>query len=288
MYNSLNVLVAVSLVAVLAAIAMLFLRHKFRLVWHRLWQLEEKAAALEQGNIDLRKNIFLAGAPNLRLPARLPSQHGEDLLLWSFFGGRQHGFFVEVGAYDGVALSNTYFLEALGWSGILVEPNSRLIEQCAQARPFSRAVHAAISDSSGGTLELSIVEGEPDLDALSYVGAPEAHIARVKRTGGSVRNETVPRMTLDEVLGEDVTHVDLVSIDVEGHELSVLAGFSIDKYQPDILLVEDNSHGRDRLVSRFLADRGYVERHRTDCNVFYCRADEQRCIEFPPPGARIV
>ena len=279
---------AVSLAAAVAAIAMLILRNKFRLVWRQLWQLEEKTAALEQDNIDLRKSIFLSVDSKLRLPALLPSQHGEDLLLWSFFGGRRHGFFVEVGAYDGVIFSNTYFLEALGWTGILVEPNSRLIERCVQARPFSRAVHAAISDSSGGTLELSIVDGEPGLDALSYVGTPDAHIARVEQAGGSVRKESVPRMTLDEVLGDDETHLDLVSIDVEGHELNVLTGFSIDKYQPDVLLIEDNSHGHDRLVSCFLAERGYVERHRTDCNVFYCRADEQRRIEFPPPGARIV
>ena len=287
MDSSLIIAVTVSLAAVLATIAMLFLRRKFRLVWRQLWQLEKKAISLEQENIDLRKSIFLTRAPDLRLPARLPSQHGEDLLLWFFFGGRRQGFFVEVGAYDGVAFSNTYFLEALGWSGILVEPNPGLIERCVQARPFSRCVHAAVSDRSGGTLELSIVEGEPGLDTLSYVGAPQTHVERVRRTGGSERKVRVPRMTLDEVLGEDIAHVDLVSIDVEGHELSVLTGFSIDKYQPDLLLIEDNSHGQDRLVSCFLAERGYIERHRTECNVFYCRADDQRRIDFPLPGERI-
>ncbi len=282
-----TVIVAVLLAVILAVVAALVLRHKLRHIWRRIWELEKTTKLLEQDNVNLRKNAFLAGAPELRLPPRLPSQHGEDLILWSFFGGRRQGFFVEVGAYDGVVFSNTYFLEALGWRGILVEPNSTVVDCCARARPFSRTVHAALSDTPGGAMELFVVEGERGLDALSYVGNPQAQLDRVKRSGGRVRTTTVPRMTLDEVLGEEVTHLDVVSIDVEGHELSVLAGFDIDRFRPDVMVIEDNTHGRDRGVPQLLASHGYVERFRTDCNVFYCRPEEQRRFAFPDPEVRI-
>ena len=50
------------------------------------------------------------------------AQFGEDRILWQVFRRRPSGYFIEVGAYDGVTLSNTYFLEQMGWCGLLVEP----------------------------------------------------------------------------------------------------------------------------------------------------------------------
>ena len=61
-------------------------------------------------------------------------------------GFKRGGFFVEIGAYNGVDLSNTYLLEkSFGWTGILAEPNpqhhdhirakriARLSGKCAHA-----------------------------------------------------------------------------------------------------------------------------------------------------------
>jgi hypothetical protein len=42
-------------------------------------------------------------------------------LVASFFAGRR-GFFVEVGANDPVARSQTFHLERAGWTGVLIEP----------------------------------------------------------------------------------------------------------------------------------------------------------------------
>ena len=36
--------------------------------------------------------------------------------------GPNPGYFIEIGGFDGVTLSNTYLLEQQGWSGLLVEP----------------------------------------------------------------------------------------------------------------------------------------------------------------------
>src|SRR4029077_1746907 len=54
------------------------------------------------------------------------SQNGEDRWLEAHFGGKRSGFFVEVGAYDGVNLSNTYHFEQTGWTGVLVEPDPEM------------------------------------------------------------------------------------------------------------------------------------------------------------------
>src|SRR6056297_216441 len=51
------------------------------------------------------------------------SQLRQDLFVLSELGFKQHGFFVEFGATNGIDLSNTYLMEArFGWNGILAEP----------------------------------------------------------------------------------------------------------------------------------------------------------------------
>lgn len=62
------------------------------------------------------------------------SQNREQRIILDFFGAHR-GTFLDIGANDGVTLSNTRALALLGWSGILVEPAPmayrKLLENCA-------------------------------------------------------------------------------------------------------------------------------------------------------------
>ncbi len=79
--------------------------------------------------ISLRKQLLLVEtSKELHLPARLPSEDGEEIILYNFFGRKNTGFYLEIGAYNGVELSNTYFFEAIGWNGILIEPDPGLYQ----------------------------------------------------------------------------------------------------------------------------------------------------------------
>ena len=49
------------------------------------------------------------------------SQWREDEILIEFFKNHDGGFFVDVGAHDGIRLSNTYALALVGWTGICIE-----------------------------------------------------------------------------------------------------------------------------------------------------------------------
>lgn len=139
----------IAIIAAAALVAVLLLRRKNREIWQKLWELEAEGNRNREALVAVRKAQCLATMADLRLPPHMPSQHGEDLILWEFFGGRRHGFFVEVGAYNGVSFSNTYLLEAVGWGGILVEANPERFEECVKARPYSRCVQAAIVGEGG-------------------------------------------------------------------------------------------------------------------------------------------
>ena len=59
----------------------------------------------------------------------------------------QRGFYVEVGAYDGKVISNTYYFEQLGWTGALVEPHPEKAAACRVNRPRSRVFECAAVSS---------------------------------------------------------------------------------------------------------------------------------------------
>ncbi len=214
------------------------------------------------------------------------AQFGEDRVLWQVFNGATSGFFIEVGAYDGVALSNTVFLEQMGWRGILVEPIRALCERAAAARPGSRVYNAACSRPGGPrTQRFTITQGVP---VLSYLHAEPDHVERCRREGATLVEVEVAVVTLDEILAQERRlppgtpsawrreHgwcIDLVSIDVEGGELDVLAGFNLDRFKPRVLVLE-NDRDSGQAIEPYLAERGYRKFHRQVINDFYARDDD--------------
>jgi len=66
-----------------------------------------------------------------------------DIRLLEFLQGEPAGFFIEVGAYDGVTQSNSVLLEKEGWSGLLIEANPASYARCVKARPNAIVEHAA-------------------------------------------------------------------------------------------------------------------------------------------------
>jgi FkbM family methyltransferase len=113
-------------------------------------------------------------------------------------------------------------------------------------------VGQALSDSPG-TLTLALPDGES--------GQASVH---PDTTATGAERFTVPSSTLDALLGE--RRVRLLKIDVEGHELAVLAGASrvLASGQVDYLLVEvagavlERAHGSSEALVELLTGHGYT------------------------------
>jgi hypothetical protein len=79
------------------------------------------------------------------------SQHGQDAFVYeTFFKSKDgQGYFVDVGAYDGVTFSNSLFFERhLGWSGICIEPLPAAFEKLRGSRT-AVCLNCAVADREG-------------------------------------------------------------------------------------------------------------------------------------------
>lgn len=153
------------------------------------------------------------------------------------------GFFVEAGANDGIAQSNTSGLETwAGWRGLLVEPIPALAERCRRNRPKSLVEPCALvsADYAEPTVELwdcnlmSLVRGSrPEIEEREHLRKGESY------QGVTSTLVTAPARTLSALLDHhDVSKVDFLSLDLEGYELSALQGLDLVRHAPRFLLIE--------------------------------------------------
>lgn len=199
------------------------------------------------------------------------AQYGEDEILDKIFG-KKNGVCVEVGGFDGVTGSNTYYFEKLGWRCLVVEPMPDFCRKIRQVRSCEVAEIAA-SDKEGEA-EFFVAVG---VETLSTMEKDVDHFARIRsHSQQEMKKITVKTARLDDILTEHgITTVDFLTIDVEGHEISVLAGMSFGVISPRIVILEDNSNGVDAQVKRFMRSVGYTRFKRTGCNDWYARKNEK-------------
>lgn len=129
----------------------------------------------------------------------------------------RNGTYIEMGALDGVTMSNTHYFDAtLGWGGLLVEPNPRTFKSLASGvrRKSRNHLINAAACSTEGTV--------PFVVGVKSHEAPSSHIADATYELSLQHNYTVAVRCarLDRLLAEvNITHVHFFSLDVQGLEL---------------------------------------------------------------------
>jgi FkbM family methyltransferase len=204
------------------------------------------------------------------------SQQGEDFLLWSLFDDRNTaGYFVDVGAFDGIHLSNTYSFELAGWGGVCVEAHPHFFPYLLSNRPASVCVHAACVNSSDHSETTFLSEPLGLLSGIRADTTPGIEIRYANRgmTFPGFTPLTVPAMTLTDILRQAGAprFVDFFSLDVEGTELEVLEGLDFDTYNFRAIVIECNTTDQLNSIHTFFEQRAYLHARSLGVNHVFVR-----------------
>ena len=157
----------------------------------------------------------------------------------------ENGFFIEVGAHDGIFQSNTLNLEeSLGWKGILIEPSLNAYLECIKNRPKSICINLALT-SFEQYKKKDFVFGDFNSSPMSSVAANRSGFSKFENLknylSGITKKKlrpvsTAPLQLIIDKIGID--KVDFLSLDVEGFEYEVLKGVNFNKCRPKYILIE--------------------------------------------------
>jgi FkbM family methyltransferase len=204
---------------------------------------------------------------------------GLNEIYLKYFGYKTNGFFIDIGAYDGVLGSMTFPLAEAGWEGICYEPVPQFFSQCAiNHLPHKnvRCLPVCIGNRKGDVI--FYVAG-----TLSTYNEDYFHSDYWKNDYKYASKIIAPIITLDEsleVLGIESNSIDVISWDTEGSESDGLKHFNIKKYKPKMVIIEAQElHPAKELtlqapfINQYFADAGYVKIYCDEINSIFVKGD---------------
>ena len=208
-----------------------------------------KALIRLAGEIVNPENIFDVSRI-LKALIKTPSERFQDIFAFLLSGCKRNGFFVEFGACNGVAASNTLTLEKkFGWRGILAEPGAFWHDGLLGNRS-ARIDRRCVSAATGNRVRLYRSD-RPENSSLD-----ETH----PYLGNIVESYTVETVSFMDLLEyhDAPRNIDFLSVDTEGHEKQVLANFDFERYRFGFICVEQHGQlsAEDR-VQPILEAAGY-------------------------------
>jgi len=185
------------------------------------------------------------------------SQIGQDLEVLKTYNNKRGGFFIEIGASDGIKLSNTYLLEKkYNWKGICVEPIPRRFEELCKNRPNSFCSNNAVYNESTKQVIFDIANS---FDLLSGISNNiDCYKTAVNKNKTQIIVTTISFNDLLEKYNAPL-FIDYLSLDTEGSELEILKSVNLQKYIFGLIDVEHNYiEPRRTQIRNLLTSNGYV------------------------------
>ncbi|RZG49146.1 FkbM family methyltransferase [Acinetobacter wuhouensis] len=200
------------------------------------------------------KKILFVLFPKFKFCSLSYAQEGEDLVVARYFDGKRDGFYIDIGAHHPHRFSNTFMFYEKGWSGICIDPLPECATLFKKYRPRDIFVQKGVSD------KIEILKyymfNEPALNTFDKKLADE-------RNG--LRNYKIDKIldidvsTFDHIMKDKNVNkkIDLLSIDIEGFDYLVLRSIDMDKYKPELIIVEIFGNFDNSSYYSYLNKKGY-------------------------------
>ena len=207
------------------------------------------------------------------------SQYKQDYLIDFLFSKKQNGFFLDIGAHDGISFSNSYFFEKYrNWNGICIEPNPVVFERLKVNRNCILE-NCCISYEEGNVIFRKVSGcGEMLSGILDFFD--EEHIERINKEirlhGESYQDISVKSKNINQILEDNqIYNIDYCSIDTEGAELEIIKSLDFEKYNIAAFSIE----GNNKEVTLYLENKGYKCIISENDN-FYVKKDHSKLFTF--------
>lgn len=201
------------------------------------------------------------------------AQHGDDLIFLCIFKslGIPKPSYLDIGAHHPLKISNTALLYQRGSRGVNVEANPNLIRAFQTQRPEDINLNVGVAGNSDKqSLTFYMFDNSSGLNTF------DEERARELDKGGRFpikKTITVPVTTVSKILSEHCNGIfpDILSIDVEGLELSILNSIKYDLTAPKVICAEANSKEYGNKIRAYLQSKGYFLCFRAGANMFFAQ-----------------
>ncbi|MBZ9921394.1 MULTISPECIES: FkbM family methyltransferase [unclassified Mesorhizobium] len=185
------------------------------------------------------------------------------------------GVFIECGAFDGqTECSCRFFEETMGWQGYNLEPVPWIYDKLVVNRPNSKNINVGMSDKTGVLNFQSVIHPVYGRDTTIGSVDHDPVFKEALIAGGCTFEEIKIRaISWQELIStQKITDVDLMVLDVEGHELSVLSGMRNSPVLPHVMCIEFGHVGFDQLRI-VMGELGYQYDIHSFANAYFVRTD---------------
>lgn len=199
------------------------------------------------------KTISILSMLSFAFATKSYSQLKQDLIVLDFYKNKKNGYFVDIGAHDGISLSNSYLLEReFGWKGICVEPIPKIYERLKKNRKeTTTTVNKGVYNTDGTILDF-LLDSETMFSGISE----DVDMKKLSKYE-KINIETI---TLNKLLKDSnaPSFIEYLSLDTEGSEYKILEAFDFSKYRFGLIHLEHNYiEGNRKKIRDLLTSKGY-------------------------------
>lgn len=211
------------------------------------------------------------------------SQYGEDIIIQSIMHARQKKRFesreityCDVGANNPINMNNTWLFYKMGMRGVLIEPNPHLVRNLRLVRSEDNIIEGVI-DPLGRSYRKFFIPIHNELGSLKKKFIDDYYIAR-NLGDPEIKSMRVKSLNINDIFRHNFKDgvVDLINIDVETVDFSVLKSIDFSSISNTVICIEpsdefEKHRGVDssKIISDYLEEKGYNLHSKTPANLIF-------------------